>query len=349
MENMKKDLNALIDWVQVTFKELSDMEIMEHILKFDKELMNYEGRGRFRYTGKWTFSGIEILTPPADYPQMGYHLYMTGSACRSFEIYLRAQRRTWIEFFRECVRYGGCFTRLDIAIDDRKPYLSIAEIGEKINARECVSNFRNWNFIDGGTITGHKTGCTVNLGARESKCSMVFYEKNYEQSRKTGLPLENFGAWNRYEVRLRKEQATNCVKKIIEKENICFIGLEIINYYIRLVVKNETDQNRARWQTWQPWEQLIDGMGKLKLSMSPAPRTLEQKKHWIKNYVAPTLKMIQIADDNTGEEFLKNLMDETTLKNNQKKLVEDYLFGMLEMQENKENLADNTKLGNGGM
>lgn len=196
--------------------------------------------------------------------------------------------------------------------------LSIAEIGEKINAKECVSNFRNWNFIDGGTITGHKTGCTVNLGARESKCSMVFYEKNYEQSRKAGLPLENFGAWNRYEVRLRKEQATNCVKKIIEKENICFIGLEIINYYIRLVVKNETDQNRARWQTWQPWEQLIEGMGKLKLSMSPAPRTLEQKKHWVKNYVAPTLKMIQIADDNTGEEFFKNLMDETTLKNNHK-------------------------------
>ena len=333
MENTKKDLTALIDWVQITFKKLSDMEIMEDILKFDKALMTYERRGRFRYTGKWEFSGIEILTPPADYPEMGYHLYMTGSACRSFEIYLRAQRRTWFNFFRECIQCGGDFTRLDIAIDDTMPYLSILEIGEKIKAKECVSNFRNWNFIDGGTTTGKKTGCTVNLGARESKCSMVFYEKNYEQSNKTGLPLENFGAWNRYEVRLRKEQATNCVKKIIKEENICFIGLEIINYYIRLVRKSETDQNRARWKTWEPWEQLIEGIGKLKLSMSPAPRTLEQKKDWVKNYVAPTLKMIQMADDNTGEEFFENLMQKTSLNKNQKRLVEDYLFGRDELQK----------------
>lgn len=331
MENSKQELNALIDWVQVTFKTLNDMEIMEYILQFDTQLMTYEGHGRFRYTGKWTFSGIEILTPPVDYPEMGYHLYMTGSSCRSFEIYLRAQKRTWFDFFRECIQYGGCFTRLDIAIDDRKPYLSISEIGEKINAGECVSNFHNCTFIDSGTTTGEKTGCTVNLGARESKCSMVFYEKNYEQSRKTGLPLETFGVWNRYEVRLRKERATDCVKEIIKRENICFIGLEIINYYIRLTVKSETDQNRARWQTWQPWEQLIEGMGKLKLSMRPAPRTLEQKKNWVKDYVAPTLKMIQTADDNTGEEFLENLMKETTLKKHQQKLVEDYLFGREEI------------------
>lgn len=331
MENQKQELDALIDWVQVTFKELNELGIMEHILQFDKELMTYEGRGRFRYTGRWAFSGIEILTPPVDYPGMGYHLYMTGSACRSFEIYLRAQKRTWFDFFKTCIQYGGCFTRLDIAIDDRKPYLSIKAIGEKINAGECISKFRNCTFIDSGTTTGEKTGCTVNLGARESNCSMVFYEKNYEQSRKTGLPLETFGAWNRYEIRLRKEIATNCVKEIIKRKNICFIGLEIINYYIRLTVKSETDQNRARWQTWQPWEQLIEGMGKLKLSMRPAPRTLEQKKNWVKDYVAPTLKMIQTADDNTGEEFLENLMKETTLKKHQQKLVEDYLFGREEI------------------
>lgn len=164
---------------------------------------------------------------------------------------------------------------------------------------------------------------------------MVFYEKNYEQSRKTGLPLDTFGAWNRYEIRLRKEVATNCVKKLIERKNICFIGLEIINQYIRLTVKNESDKNRARWQTWQPWEQLIDGIGKLKLSMRPAPRTLEQKKQWVKDYVAPTLKMIQTADDNTGEEFLKSVIAETTLNTNQEKIVEDYLISLLEMQKSK--------------
>ena len=328
----RQELEAVIDWVQVTFQDLNQTEIMEYILQFEPELMTYEGRGRFRYAGKWAFGGIEILTPPSDYPDMGFHIYMTGSACRSFEIYLRAQNRTWFDFFADCLHYNGKFTRLDIAIDDRNPYFAIRELGQKIEQRECISRFRNWSFIDGGTTTGEKSGCTVNLGSRESLCAMVFYEKNYEQSRKTGLPVETYGAWNRYEVRLRKEVATNCVGNLVRKKNICFIGLEIINYYIRMAVKSETDENRSRWSTWEPWEEFLEGTGRLKLSMRPAPRTLEQKKQWIENYVAPTLKMIQLVDDNLEEDFLKSVIEETTLKKNQKKIVEDYLFSRLEMQ-----------------
>jgi len=336
VDNEKQELDAVIDWVQVTFKELDHNDIMNYILQFDKELMTHESKGRFRYAGKWVFGGIEILTPPNDYLEMGFHIYMTGSACRSFEIYLRAQKRTWFDFFRDCLSYNGKFTRLDIAIDDRKPYLEIREIGQKIKKKECVSKFRNWTFVDGGTTTGGEAGCTVNLGSRESLCSMAFYEKNYEQSKKTGFAVETYGAWNRYEVRLRKEMATNCVTELVKRNNPCFIGLEIINYYIRLVVQNGTDENRSRWKIWEPWQKFIDGIGQLKLSMYPAPRTLEQKKQWIENYVAPTLKMIQIADDNLGEEFLKKVIEEATLKKNQKKIIEDYLFNRQEMQAEQE-------------
>ena len=94
------------------------------------------------------------------------------------------------------------------------------------------------------------------------------------------------------------------------------------------------------------------GMDKLKLTMRPAPRTLEQKKQWIENYVAPTLKMIQMADDNLGEEFLKNVIEEATLKQSQKRIVEDYLFGIQEMQEEQEkekkHLQDAVDIQNNG-
>ncbi len=89
------------------------------------------------YVGRWAFGGIEVLTPPDDYPDMGFH-------------------------------NGGKFTRLDIAIDDRKPYLDISEVRQKIKNRECVSKFRNWTSVDGGTMAGKKAGCTVNLGSRPS-------------------------------------------------------------------------------------------------------------------------------------------------------------------------------------
>jgi Putative phage replication protein RstA len=330
MEKQKEELEAMIDWVQVTFKEINAFEIMKYILQFSPNLMTYEEKGKFRYRGKWGFGGIEILTPPNDYLEMGFHLYLTGSACRSLEIYLKAQNRTWLDFFEKCLEFRGVFTRLDIAIDDRKPYFAIRDLGMKITKKECISKFKNWTFIDSGTTTGEKTGCTINLGSRESQCFMVFYEKNYEQSQKTGVPLEMIGDWNRYEVRLRKEVATNCIRTLLEKENLCFIGLEIINYYMRIVVTNKADKNRARWETWKPWEEFLEGMNKLKLTMRPAPRTLEQKKHWIANYVAPTLKMIQLADDNLGDDFLNNTLKNTTLKESQKKIVEDYLHSRYE-------------------
>lgn len=46
--------------------------------------------------------------------------------------------------------------------------------------------------------------------------------------------------------------------------------------------------------------------------------------------------MIQMADDNLGEEFLKNVIEEATLKQSQKRIVEDYLFGIQEMHEEQE-------------
>ena len=329
----KAGLEAVIDWVQVTFKDMTDVAIMDYIFQFPRDLMTFEGRGRFRYAGRWSFGGIELLTPPKDYPEMGCHIYMSGSACREMEIYLKAQKRTWFDFFRTCLEFGGSFSRLDIAIDDRKTYFKIKKLGEKVRNNECVSKFKNWNFYDGGTISGEKNGDTLNLGSRQSKCAMVFYEKNYEQSRKTGLPLEFYGDWNRYEIRLRQEVANACVERIVERENVCFIGLEIMNYYVRMVVPNKENEQRSRWQTWKPWEKFMEGMGMLKLSMNPAPRTLEQKKQWVLGYVAPTLKMIQMVDDNLCEDFLKEAIQGAKLKEKQRKIVEDYLQGRKDAQK----------------
>ena len=327
-----KGLEALIDWVQVTFHTLSHWEIMRHILQFDPELMEYEGYGRFRYSGKWHFGGIELLTPPDNYPAMGYHLYLTGSACRALEIYLGAQRRNWYDFFASCLQHGGSFTRLDIAIDDRKPYFAIRRLNEKIKKGECVSKFHKRVCKESGTIKGESTGNTLNLGSGESLCHMVLYEKNYERSQSTGLPPEHYGPWNRYEVRLRQEMATECVKNIVSRKEICFIGLEIINTYLRLTVKNSEDENRARWKTWKPWAVFMADMEKLQLSMHPAPRSLEQKKQWIAKAVAPTLKMIQMADDHLGENFLRDIVAQTVLTRTQGKLVEDYLRGRWELE-----------------
>jgi Putative phage replication protein RstA len=332
----KEELTAIIDWLQMTFHDVS-LEDVLYVLGFNKNLMYYEQRGRFGYVGKWCYGGIEVLIPAMEKMQMGYHVYMTGSACREMEIYLTAQKRNWFSFFEQCLEYRMNVSRLDIAVDDRKAFFSIKTVAKKVDKKECVTDFRNWNFINGGTTNGSKAGCTLNMGSRKSKCSIVLYEKNYEQARKSNCPVETFGAWNRYEMRMRGEVAINCVKELVERKDICFIGKSVLNTYVRMVVESKTDKKRSRWKTWKPWEELLKGMERIKLTMRPAPRTLEQKKHWLEEYVAPTLKMVQQADSQLGlENFIENIIEKATLKEKQEKIVKDYIQGYSIMQMGEE-------------
>ena len=338
-DEMKKGLTALIDWVQVTFLKLNAYEIMEHILKFDKSMMSHECRGLNGYVERFYFSNIIILVPSADREDMGCHLLMSGSACRELEVYLNGQGRTWYDFLGDCLNYGGNFTRLDIAIDDRKTYFNIKTLGRKVAKKECVSGFKDWGFISGGSIGGERGGNTLNLGSRGSKCSMVFYEKNYEQSKKTGVPAEFYGAWNRYEVRLRAERATKCVEKMVRYHSVGFIGMGIINDYVRFVVKNDKNEQRTRWDTWKPWERFLAGVGSIKLVVRPAPQTLERKRAWIRDFIAPTLKMIQYADEYLTEDFLNEIVNEVILTPKQINIVQDYLI----MRAEEESLAEEEK------
>jgi len=318
-------LSACIDWVQVTFQHATYLEVLHNVLAFPNELMTYEDHGRFRYAGRYVFGNIEVLVPPTDYEKMGHHLYLTGRACRELEIYLQAQKRSWMDFFQECLKYGGSFTRLDIAIDDRKTYFDIERLHRKINANELISKFRKRAYLDSGSISGERAGRTINFGSRGSDVFVVFYEKNYEQAEKYNLSVEELGNWNRYEIRLRHDVATRCVERLVASGEIEYVAKSVLNNYLRFVVKNPQDKKRERWKVWKPWERFIADSERLKLSMSPAPRTLEQKQKWIEDYVAPTLKMLRKADDNLGVSILEDIINNAVLKPKQESILFDYL------------------------
>jgi len=327
-----EQLTASIDWVQVTFKNTPFYQILDNVLMFPKDFMTHEPHGRFRYAGKYIFGGIELLLPPDDYQAMGHHLYLTGQACREMEIYLQAQRRTWIDFFDVCLEYGGKFTRLDIAIDDRKTYFDIEALNEKIREDELISRFRKWAYFDSGEISGERAGRTINFGSRESDVFVVFYEKNYEQAAKQNFSVEELGPWNRYEIRLRQDVATRCVQKLIDEQNLEHIAKSVLNNHLRFVVRKGTEKQRDLWPIWQPWADLIQDSEKLRLSMSPAPRSLEQKRQWIQSYVAPTLKMLKQADDNLGESTLEDIINGAVLKPKHESILVDFL-AQVQMQQ----------------
>ncbi|MGY5190472.1 UNVERIFIED_CONTAM: replication initiation factor domain-containing protein, partial [Bacillus amyloliquefaciens DSM 7 = ATCC 23350] len=70
----------------------------------------------------------------------------SGQGCRQFESFLDCRKKTWFDFFQDCIQHGGSFTRLDLAIDDKKTYFSIPELLKKAQKGECISRFRKFDF-----------------------------------------------------------------------------------------------------------------------------------------------------------------------------------------------------------
>lgn len=74
------------------------------------------------------FDNIKILKPTGNAQYEGFQILMSGSGCRNYENFLMMNKETWFDFLERVCRYPVNFPRIDLAIDDTKPYLSIPEL-----------------------------------------------------------------------------------------------------------------------------------------------------------------------------------------------------------------------------
>jgi len=68
----------------------------------------------------------------------------------------------------------------------------------------------------------------------------------------------------------------------------------ILNNYVRLIVPD--DSNRSRCSSHPLWEKFVGAVGKLRLFVEAAQKTIEDKKHWLVRQCLPTLAGVIIAD-----------------------------------------------------
>ncbi|HCY1617239.1 TPA: replication initiation factor domain-containing protein, partial [Staphylococcus aureus] len=126
----KCGLEAVVDWVQVTFQVPSIFTIMEDVLKLPRAVFKHRNSGLYYYNRGYTFGNIQIFYSDKD-EGMGFHLQLSGSGCREFEHYLINRNETWQDFFKRCSVKKARFSRIDIAIDDTKTYLKIPRLIKK--------------------------------------------------------------------------------------------------------------------------------------------------------------------------------------------------------------------------
>lgn len=134
-----------------------------------------------------------------------------------------------------------------MAIDDRKPYLSIPDLIVRTKEGLLSSKLREIDFHDSGELKEEvfqSKGGSLYLGSSASNLRLVFYEKGYEQNKKYGTELDE--NWNRYELRFRQEMAVSVVQELLRYRDVAGLAMEVLNSKIRFLEKADRQHDDTK-------------------------------------------------------------------------------------------------------
>ena len=325
----KNSLTALIDWCQITAKDVDLFTVITDILKIPLSLMELQNKGKGIAGHELVagFDNIKILKPTGKMQYNGFQILMSGSGCRNYENFLVINKETWFDLFARVCQYHVNFPRIDLAIDDHKPYLNIPEPIRLTKQGLISSQLRNYSENASGelseSIPVHK-GNTLYLGSSNSDFRIVFYEKGYEQAEKFGKELDP--NWNRYELRFRQERANKVVQELIARRDVAEIAMSVLNGKIRFLEQpeNKSTSRKRLYPTYPPWELFMQDIEKIKLTIQPQKKTLNSIWNWLESSVAPSLKLFSKIGELDNYDYIQALIEQAKMNDTQIKIFEDY-------------------------
>lgn len=325
----KNNLTALIDWCQITVKDVDLFTVITDILKIPLSLMELQNKGKGIAGHELVagFDNIKILKPTGKIQYNGFQILMSGSGCRNYENFLVINKETWFDFFARVCQYHVNFPRIDLAIDDHKPYLNIPELIRLTKQGLISSQLRNYSENASGelseSIPVHK-GNTLYLGSSNSDFRIVFYEKGYEQVEKFGKELDR--NWNRYELRFRQERANKVAQELIARRDVAEIAMSVLNGKIRFLEQpeNKSTSRKRLYPTYPPWKLFMQDIEKIKLTIQPQKKTLDSIWKWLESSVAPSLKLFSKIGELDNYDYIQALIEQAKMNDTQIKIFEDY-------------------------
>ena len=304
----KNSLTALIDWCQITVKDGDLFTVITDILKIPLSLMELQNKGKGIAGHELVagFDNIKILKPTGKMQYNGFQILMSGSGCRNYENFLVINKETWFDFFARVCQYRVNFPRIDLAIDDHKPYLNIPELIRLTKQGLISSQLRNYSENASGEFR------------------IVFYEKGYEQAEKFGKELDP--NWNRYELRFRQERANIVVQELIARRDVAEIAMSVLNGKIRFLEQpeNKSTSRKRLYPTYPPWELFMQDIEKIKLTIQPQKKTLDSIWNWLESSVAPSLKLFSKIGELDNCDYIQVLIEQAKMNDTQIKIYEDY-------------------------
>lgn len=332
------DLLILVDWLQFTLKTTNVFEAFDILGIPETDFIAMEN-GLYGYPNCKASGHIWVLYGGKD--NMGIHVQLSGQGCREYETIYSGD---WIKLFERLMNANANVTRLDLAVDDiclngRKPYWTVKQLARKAKKGEARTIWKEGiqeekiRFED-----GQSKGITLYCGSKSSLIQMVIYEKDHERKNANVELEDNVTAWNRCELRLKKERAMMAVDWITQGLSVGELTFGIIKNYINFVDRTN-DSNKSRWPVSKFWAKFVQDGEKLKLTAKLPDITIERKMDWIYRQVVPSLAEIWVAmgaPEGYFQEMIKEGMER--MKDYQWQRAREYQKQVIKEQEAMEEL-----------
>lgn len=223
---------------------------------------------------------------------MGVHFEFSGKGCRILE-----KEKNWLEWFKIFDTMNVRYSRLDIALDDFHGLLDFDQMEEKIKKGEVISLSRTRNIDSSLDFkkaekldnNGNSKGKTIYFGNRQSLMMIRFYDKKREQEeKKISCPYD---FWQRYEIVLKREKATDFINKLEKGADFAKLYLEVLAGLIRFVDRGP-DKNKARWKTSEFWSNFIKSSEGVRLERKNLDPSIDKTIKWIDESVLTSLQLL---------------------------------------------------------
>lgn len=266
---VEKLVNGIcLDWFEFTIFNKNYFEVIDFIGLLDEHIEFITGFGQYGYSSAVVFNGITVLFNGRD--DMGIHVRMTGTGCRTFEKYSKITFDTLIELLTG-LDADFKMSRLDVAYDDYEGLLDMDLLIDDVRSGNVVSRMRKGTIIEGFSFDGTaKTDITLNCGRQNSNIWITIYDKLAERKSKDIVP-EDCTHWVRCEIKMRHQNADRFIQLLQEGKKLGELYFLVLNNYVRFVVPSETDKNRWRWALAPHWERFCNSVISDCISLYVAP------------------------------------------------------------------------------
>ncbi len=291
-------LSVIIDWLEFTILQ-AQLDAVIEILKLKIEDFSPLTKGRFGYHHqlKWNDGNIFIMFTSTNdrvdaeakiNEKSGIHVMITGQGCRQFSVNHNLKTLIIALSAHEHVN----FTRIDLAIDDYdSKIINYTRIHDHALRGHFTSRWSKWDEINSRQTSDNKfLGRTMYFGSQQSDLFCRIYDKTLE--RKANADEEIDTEWTRLELVYRKERASMLVKYLVDGElSLGSLLKGTLKQYLRFLTPSR-DSNKARWPTAPWWEQLLEEVAPLKLTIKKEARTIEDMTSWVEQQISPTIAAI---------------------------------------------------------